>query len=261
MREAVLRSYPYAVLRRFFDLELLDKSFALAAQAFVALLPLVILIVVFFVADSASAIADSIGNRFGLDQGAREALRVLFEHPGAPVISWFAVVISLLSAFSLSRRLARVYAAIFDVPPLRRSQYWRGLVWIALQVTLFLVASTLRDLREGSGPLLAGIAIVGLLLLWFGADVAGLRLLVPTVPLRLMAASGAASSLGRAGIAVWAAIYMPRALENQAQQYGPIGVTFALFTYILVGVFVYLCAPLIVSTWVRWRADGRAVAG
>lgn len=253
-------SYPAALLRRFFALELLDRSFALAAQAFVALLPLVIVVVSAFVADSADVIANSIGDRFGLDEAARTALRVLFDHPGTAAISWLAILISLLSAFSLSRRLARTYAVIFEVAPLPRGKSWHGLVWIVLQVTLFVGASLLRDLRSGSGVILATTAIVGLLVLWFLADVAGLRLLVPAAPVRMVAASAVVSSLGRAGIAVWAYLYMPRSLSSQADQYGPIGVTFALFTYILVGVLVYLAAPLIVTTWVRWRADRGSVA-
>jgi membrane protein len=252
--------YPAAVLRRFFDLEMLDRSFALAAQAFVALLPLVIVVVSAFVTDSAETIANSIGDRFGLDDAARQALRVLFDHPGTAAISWLAILISLLSAFSLSRRLARTYALIFDVAPLPRGKSWHGLVWIVLQVTLFVVASLLRDLREGSGVALAIVAVVGLLVLWFAADVAGLRLLVPSAPMRMMVASAVVSSLGRAGLAIWAYVYMPRSLSSQADQYGPIGVTFALFTYILAGVLVYVVAPLIVTTWVRWRAERRAAA-
>lgn len=253
-------SYPGAVIRRFFDLELLDRSFALAAQAFVALLPLVIVVVSVFVADSATTISNSIGDRFGLDDAARTALRVLLEHPGTAAISWLAILISLLSAFSLARRLARTYAVIFDVAPLPRSKSWHGLVWIVLQVSLFLVASQLRDLREGSGVLVAIVVVIGLLLLWFAADVAGLRLLVPAAPRRMMVASAVASSLGRAGIAIWAYLYMPRALSSQAEQYGPIGVTFALFTYILGGALVYVVAPLLVTTWVRWRAGENAPA-
>ncbi len=260
VRARLLDSYPAAVVRRFFELEMLDRAFALAAQAFVALLPLVIVVVSVFVADSADVIANSIGDRFALDDAARQALRVLFEHPGTAAISWLAIVISLLSAFSLSRRLARAYAAIFDVPPLPRRQSWHGLVWIALQVTLFIVASVLRDVREGSGPGIALLAVAGLLVLWFAADVAGLRLLVPNASVRLVAASAVVSSLGRAGIAVWAYVYMPRSLSQQAEQYGPIGVTFAIFTYLLAGVLVYLVAPLIVTTWQTWRAERRDAA-
>jgi len=251
-------SYPGAVVHRFFGLELLDRSFALAAQAFVALLPLVIVVVSAFVTDSATTISNSIGDRFGLDDAARTALRVLFEHPGTSAISWLAILISLLSAFSLSRRLARTYAVIFEVAPLPRSKSWHGLVWIVLQVSLFVGASMLRDLREGSGSFWAAVAILSLLVLWWTADFAGLRLLVPSAPRPLMVASAVLSSLGRVLIAAWAAIYMPASLSQQADQYGPIGVTFAIFTYILVGVLAYVIAPLLVTTWVKWRAERAA---
>jgi membrane protein len=246
------------VVHRFFRIELLDRSFALAAQAFVALLPLVIVVVSVFVTDSAETISNSIGDRFGLDDAARAALRVLFDHPGTAAISWLAILISLLSAFSLARRLARTYALIFEVAPLPRSKSWHGLVWIVLQVSMFLVASQLRELRQSSGAVLAGVVVVLLLLAWFATDVAGLRLLVPAAPMQMMVASAVVSSLGRAGLAIWAYVYMPKSLTSQAEQYGPIGVTFALFTYILAGVLVYVVSPLIVTTWVRWRADRRS---
>lgn len=259
MREWLLASYPAAVVRRFFELELLDRAFGLAAQAFVAMLPLVIVIVSAVFTDGPEAIANSIGDRFGLDDGARGAIRVLFTDGGAAVtISWLAVIITVLSAFSLSRRLARVYASIFEVPPLLPAQYWRGIVWVGLQLALFISASVLRDVRRDNGLLIAGLALAGLLLLWFAADMAGLRLLVPTVGTGLIAASAAASTLGRLGIALWAAVYMPTSLSDQAAQYGPIGVTFAIFTYILAGVIVYVGAPLTVTTWVQWRTDRRA---
>lgn len=251
-------SFPGEVLRRFFALELIDRSFALAAQAFVALLPLVIVVVSAFVTDSAETISESIGDRFGLDDAARTALRVLFAHPGTAAFSWVAILISLVSAFSLARRLARTYAVLFDVPPLPRSKSWHGLVWIVLQVSLFLLASLLRDLRQGSGTVVAFLAVVGLLALWWGADAAGLRLLVPSAPRRLVYASAVLSSIGRVFIAAWAGVYMPASLSQQADQYGPIGVTFAIFTYILVGVMAYLVAPLLVTTWVRWRAERAA---
>jgi hypothetical protein len=42
---------------------------------------------------------------------------------------------------------------------------------------------------------------------------------------------------------------MPRTLAKGAEQYGPIGVTFSLFTLILAGVIVLLIAPLMVAVW------------
>lgn len=254
LRERLEESYPAAVVRRFVELELLDRSFGLAAQAFVALLPLVIVVVSLFVADSGDLIADAIGSRFGLDVAAHEALRALFSHPEHSAISWLAVFVSLLSAFSLSRRLARVYASVFAVTPLPRRQNWHGLVWIVVQVVLLILASMLRDFRQGSGLFVAMLAVIALLVLWFVADMIGLLLLVPAAPRRQMAASAVLSSVGRLGLAVWSFVYMSRSLDQQARQYGPIGVTFSLFTYILVAVFVYVGAPLLVTTWQSWRS-------
>ena len=252
-------SYLLAVVRRFFALELLDRSFGLAAQAFVAMLPLVIVIVSIFATDSSVVIANSVGDRFGLNELARDALRVLFAHSPGAAISWFAILLSLLSAFSLSRRLARIYASLFGVAPLPRSQNWRGLIWIVLQLVLFIAASSLRAVRRDGGPALLIVTILALLALWFVADFVSVRLLVPPAPTRLVAASAIVSSLGRLGMAAWAAVYMPRTLDGQAAQYGPIGVTFAIFTYLLVAALVYVCAPLVVTTWVAWRL-GRTAA-
>lgn len=258
IREWVEDSYPAAVVRRFLELELLDRSFGLAAQAFVALLPLVIVVVSLFTTDSGDLMADAIGNRFGLDASAREALRALFSHPEQSTISWLAVLVSLLSAFSLSRRLARVYASVFGVTPLPRRKNWHGLVWVVVQVLLLISASMLRDLRQGNGMLVAVLGVVALLVLWFVADVIGLLLLVPAAPRRQIVVSAVLSSLGRLGMAVWSFVYMSRSLDQQAQQYGPIGVTFSLFTYILVAVFVYVGAPLLATTWQSWRT-GKAL--
>jgi len=259
VREWLLASYPAALVKRFFELELLDRSFGLAAQAFVALLPLIIVIVSIFSTDSSEVIANSIGDRFGLDELARGALRALFAHSPGAAISWFAIVLSLLSAFSLSRRLARIYASLFGVERLPRSQNWRGLVWIVLQLALFVAASSLRAVRRDSGVALAIITIVALVAVWLVADFVSVRLLVPVAPTSLVIASAVVSSVGRLGMAAWATVYMPRTLDSQAAQYGPIGVTFAIFTYLLVAALIYVCAPLVVTTWVAWR-EGRTAA-
>jgi membrane protein len=253
-------SYPYAVVRRFFDLELLDRSFGLAAQAFVAMLPLLIIFVSLLIGAPEKVISASVSDRFGLDSYARTAIQVLFQAPvSIKTISWLAVVMSLLSAFSLSKRLSRVYASIVHQPPLQRTQFWRGLVWIVLQVTMYVLASDLRAVRRDSGPGIAALAVVALLIAWFLADVAGLRLLVPTVPRRILVPSALLAAMGRVGLTAWAAVYMPKALSDQAAQYGPIGVTFAFFTFLLASVLVYVCAPLLAAVWQDWRADGAAL--
>ena len=259
VREWPVVSFPLLVLSRFFRLELLERSFGLAAQAFVALLPLVIAVVSVFVDDSGALIAGQLSDRYGLDQVARRAIESLYTATTDVVtISWLALAMSFLSAFSLSRRLARTYAAIFEVPPLPRRQTWHGLVWIALQVSLLIVASTMRDIYRSQGGVIEVLAVIGLVATWLFVDWFGVRLLVPAVANRLIIASAIVCGIGRLGVTVWAAIYMPTAMSDQAAQYGPIGVTFTIFTYLLVNVVVYLAGPLLVTSWLTWRAERSA---
>jgi membrane protein len=260
-RERLLASYPAAVVHRFFQLELLDRAFGLAAQGFVALLPLVIVVVVTVTGGDSAPVAQQIGDRFDLDQPTRTALQLLFEAPsGVRTVSWLAVIMCLLSAFSLSRRLSRVYSLIIGVPSLARGEVWRGLVWILVQVAMFLLASGLRGVRRDSGAVLATVALVLIVAVWFLGDVASLRLLVPSISRVVLVSTAIVSGIGRVGLGLWSAIYMPKALSSQAEQYGPIGVTFSIFSYILAAVFVYLCAPLLVVVWQSWRAGRREAA-
>lgn len=253
-RRRVQASYPYAVIRRFIELELLERSLALSAQAFIALLPLIIMITSLFFSNIGSVLATQVGDRFGLDMVTRVAIQQLFlSGAGERVISWLAVVMVLVSAFALARRLGRVYAMIFGLPQLKRSENWRGLVWIIIQVTLAIVASSLRQVRVDAGAVIAILAVVVLLVVWFAADFVSLRLLVPQAPRALVLASAGVATVGRTGMGIWAAVYFANSLASQAQQYGPIGVTFALYTYLLVAVLIYVCSPLLVTTWVRWR--------
>ena len=88
VRDWPVVSFPLLVLSRFFRLELLERSFGLAAQAFVALLPLVIAVVSVFVDDSGALIAGQLSDRYGLDQVARRAIESLFT--ATTTVVWLA---------------------------------------------------------------------------------------------------------------------------------------------------------------------------
>lgn len=253
-RELALDSYPTAVIRRFFELELLDRTFGLAAQLFVAMLPLIIVVVSVTLDPNSDFIPTQISERFGLYGAADSAVKALFNAPAdVQAISWLAIVMSLLSAFSLSRRLSRTYGMIFGIPSLRRTELWRGLVWIGLQIVLIVLASQLRDVRREQGDLLAGLAGIVLLIAWFLGGLAGVKLLVPSIRRGLLVPTAILGSLGSLGLAAWSAVFMPKAFSDQALQFGPIGVTFALFTLLLGATLVILMAPLSVAVWDQRR--------
>jgi membrane protein len=260
-RERFGTTLPGRVVERFFALELLDRSFALAAQAFVALLPLIIVVVAYLVTDQPTAVADQVVQRYDLTGAASAAVRVLLTVPGAPALSWLAVAMAFLSAWSLARRLSRTYAAIFEVPPLPQRQAWRGLVWIGVQLVMLISVSSLRDLRAEAGGWPAVVAAsVGIPLAWAAGDWVAIRLLVPSVPGRVVRVAVALGVVARLLVAAWALVYMPRTLTGQAEQYGPIGVTFAIFTYLLVTVLLIVLAALIAAVWTERSGERRATA-
>lgn len=254
--KAVERSYPGAVTRRFFELQLTDKALGISAQAFIALLPMLIVIISVVLKSDGEVVGEFLIDRFALAGVSREAVISLFATTSAKVaVSWLAIIVTTLSALSLARRLSAVFASIFDVPKLPGRQVWRALVWIFVQVAMITAVAELRDLWRTSGVVLAVLAGILLFVIWGGGEAFGLSLLVPSVSFRQLLAVGFLSGFGRIALSSWAYFYMPRALDSQAAQYGAIGVTFALFTLILAGVILMLLSPLMVSTWVMRRSQ------
>lgn len=249
--ERAFHTYPGEVIKRFYELQLIDKALGLSAQAFIALLPLLIVVISVVLKSNGEVVGEFIIDRFSLGGVSKDAVTALFATSTVvAAVSWLAIVLTVLSALSLARRLSGVYASIFDAPKLPGRQIWRALLWILVQVVMITGAAALRDLWRADGLVLTLLAGVVLIILWGVGDALGVSLLVPAVPRGQLVAVGILSSLGRVALSSWAIFYMPKALESQAEQYGAIGVTFALFTLILVAVVIMLVAPLMVSTWV-----------
>jgi membrane protein len=241
-----------------------DMSYTIAAQAFVALFPLVLVITGAFTGNGDhSVFARQLVSRFGLAGAARLAVEQLFTTPSSGSgVYWLGLLITLLSAFSLARRVSRAYALIWELPAPTARQQWRGLAWLLLQVAMVVLVSGLRDVRRDHGFGLTVVLLVTLLGVWAVGEFFAQRLLTfGKVAHSRLAAAAAVVTVGRAAVVVWSGAYLPSALDRQAELYGPIGVVFALFTWIFASVAVLLLGPLLaavatarpVQTWLRTR--------
>ena len=215
------------------ELELLDRSYTLAAQTFVALLPLILVIAAVLTSEGEeSVVAEDLIRRFGLVGAGERAMRELIVVSQQGVY-WLGAVIVLYSALSLSRRLGRAYNAIWGTPTLRAAEQWRGLVWIAIQVTMTFTVTELRTAYRDSGPVVGAVSVALMLAVWFGAETLTQRLFTRGAVARgrLMLAAGLVT-VGRLGVILWALVYLPASLSRQAESYGPVGVVFGLFTFL-----------------------------
>jgi len=228
------------------QLELLDRAYTLAAQSFVTMLPIIIIIAAALSAPGrTSVVAEEFIARFGLVGAAARAIEDLIIVPDAGVY-WLGLILTCYAAFTLSKRASRAYNAIWGTEQLPIRAQWRSLVWVAVQVGLIMVVTQLRDLARSSDSLvLWSLAVVAV---WGAAELFTQTLLTNgQVPRRRMIVAVVFATIGRVGISLWTVFYLSESMVRQAESYGPIGVVFALFTGLLVYWVVVMGATLLAA--------------
>ena len=118
--------------------------------------------------------ADQIIARLSLDGAAADAVRTLLPR-GQLHFYAIGLAITLFGAFSLSRRAARAYSAIWGIPDLPRKEMWRGLVWVILQLTAILSVGEMRDLASRTPIAVRLLVLTSASAVWFGAELIAQR--------------------------------------------------------------------------------------
>ena len=226
---------------------LIDRSLALGAQAFGALIPL--LIVLESVQRRGDSVATDLIDRFGLQGDAATVVKEAFTATeGQTTVTVFSVFVLVFSVLSFTRRLQRLYEETWEFEPRGLRATGSGLVWLAFfaaYVSLYPVLDQIVPHRGGLFLSLAGAFAVGLFTPYL--------LLGRRLHWRRLVLQGALTAAGLAGLGIWSAIYMPHAIESSADAYGSIGVAFAMLTWLwgLAGVLV--AAAVYGSPQMQWR--------
>jgi membrane protein len=217
---------------------LVDRSLALGAQAFGALIPL--LIVVEAAQPGHASLADDLIDRFRLTGAAAETMRAAFSTPtDETTLTALGVIVLIVSALSFTRRLQRLYEESWSLPSRGfRGTGW-GLTWIAFFAVYGALLPVLDDAVDGlasvvlglAGPLTLGLATPYLLL---GRRVPGRQLVLQAV----------FTAFGLTALGGWTALYMPHAIGSSAASYGAIGVAFAMLTWLWGVGIVLVCAAV-----------------
>jgi uncharacterized BrkB/YihY/UPF0761 family membrane protein len=114
----------------------IDRATAIAAQAFTALIPLIILTAGLAPADHRDLVSDVLVRKFHLGGSAADAVRTLFAHPAAASTGVFSVVLLIFSGVSLARRMQRMYQDAWQLAP---RQGVRGSLNAALALAVLLL--------------------------------------------------------------------------------------------------------------------------
>jgi membrane protein len=224
----------------FLALQGIDRATAIAAQAFTALIPLVLLASGLAAADHRDLVSDLLIRKFRLGGSAADAVRDLFAHPSGASTGVFSVVLLVFSGVSLTRRMQRMYQDAWRLPPRRGV---RGSLNAALALAVLLVELGLlflvRTLVGGlpAGWVLGGtISVLGSLLLW------------TAIPWLL---TGALTATCAGIYALATTVYMPRLMSTYSLRYGLFGVTLALIGWLLCIAFIFVATTILAAEFDR----------
>jgi membrane protein len=221
---------------------------AVAAQAFTALIPLLILVGALAPVDHQDIVADALIAKFRLGGDASAAVRQVFEHPAGASTGLLSVLLLVFSGVSLTRRLQRMYQQAWELPPskgLRNSvNAMLGLATLVIEIALLYFARSLvRPLPTG-WVLGVPLSAAGAVLLW------------TTIPWLLLDRRLRWSRLLPAGVltaactavyGVATALYMPQLFETYSLRYGLFGVTLALVGWLLSISFIVVAATVVAA--------------
>lgn len=261
---------------RLVDVRIFQNSLVLAAQAFLALFPLLILVYAIIPPGASTGLVNVLRSRFGVSGDSADAMsRLLLDREGLQQsLSVISALLVLGSATAFTRALQRVYEGAWGVPKLGLRGVWRWLAWLTVIGCYFSLIGFIAHLvrvREVS----TGVSVILAFVLWWWTP---FLLLGGRVCWRALIPGAVLTTIAQFLLYVGSSLVMPRLIKSNEADYGPIGVLFALESWLVVlaGVLVVSAAfgailgqsQTRMAQWVRgnsdpdgWRRTPRWAAG
>lgn len=238
------------IVDRFIAIQGIDMAFRLAAQAFISLIPLMVVAAFLAPMGGAKSFQATLINLLGLHGAPRKVMQGL-AGTGRRVgdsLTAAGVLVILYSALSFTRTFRRVYERAWSLPKRGlRGVPW-DIVWLASLIAYLALLSRMRS-GLGDNILTALLALV----LSSGFWVWTARILLANrVPLRSLLPTGGVMALGMIALAAVSQVYMPHLILSKFNQFGQIGVVFAILSWFIVVCFVLVggaCTGAVMGEW------------
>jgi membrane protein len=235
---------PY--LERLVEVEVIDRAVAIASQAFVALIPYMVVVAAVLPAYERKGFADSIIHRFDLEGESAAAIHEVFA-PSADVESTLSVVgvlVLVISALSFCRAMQRLYEKSWRLPSRGLRSSGSHLAWLAFAAVYTSLETSLNTAAASWLDPAARIALALVLsyLLWVWTPY---LLLGRRVERRALRWTAALTATGMTAFGLASLLYMPRSIAASAESYGLIGIAIAIVSWLIgVGFVLVVSAAL-----------------
>lgn len=249
-------SFAGRCLRGFVALEGVDRALVIAAQAFTALIPLLILASALAPKGQRDAVANTVIRRFGLEGDAASAVQTLFTRPETATgeLSLLSLLLVLVSGVSFTRRVQRMYQQAWGLPRLGVRGPVNAALGLGALLLEILLLYLLRSLARGlplDRLLTLPISIVAGVVLWTSIP---WLLLDRRVDWRRLVPAGVLAAAGISLYGVATSIYMPGLIERYSERFGVFGVTVALVGWLLCVALVLVATTVIGAEFDRTQA-------
>jgi membrane protein len=238
-------------LERFVELESFDRAMALAGQTFAALMPLMIVLGAVTPAGGKD-LADGLVDRFELSGATASTVQASVSQPTEipGTVSAFSAFVLVVSALSFTRALQRLYVRAWRLPKLGMYGNAWGLLWLTCFAGFWCLQPVIVGLFDGTIAVLIAVALSAVLWLFTPWILVGKRIPWPRLlPQALL------TTLGLTLFTAASAIYMPRTVSSASEQFGFIGVAFALLSWLFVGALILVVGAAFGAVLVEPRAQ------
>ncbi|MET9606931.1 YhjD/YihY/BrkB family envelope integrity protein [Streptomyces sp. NPDC006512] len=226
------------VLEQFARVNVLDCATRLAAQAFLGAIPALFVIGALAPDWMRQELIKTISTTLGMTDTALDQIRAVYAAGDTAAVAstgGIGIVVTLLSATACSRALQTTCERSWHLPKAgARLAAWRWLAWLAVWLTALLFQGPVQEAFGAGRVVGALVAVISGTLLWWWTQHLLLGGRVPWLPLL----PGAVLVGVAEQIVTWGSrFYMPRAIDRSLEQFGGLGLVFAMLSW-LIGFFV-----------------------
>ena len=226
--------------RRLDSMDFINRGMMFAATLFLCFVPFLI------VANSLAgrSAPSELARHLSLDKQAAADVGSLFTSSAATssAVTGLAWVFFILGGIAAATAVQNLYERAFELDPRGVREMPRRLIWLVVLVGLLVLGGWAEsELRGAGGPVL--LAVIGLVVLtgfwWFTMWF----LLAGRVPWRALFSSAVATAVFWVGMEAVFSVIFSGMVTSYDKKYGPIGVVFALMSWLIaIGVVIILGA-------------------
>lgn len=244
LRRRLSSWFPVRVVTGYIAISGYDRALALATQAFVALVPMLIVVAAAVPDEGRAALSGYVVDHLRLSGSAADDLHELVRRPPQPTepVTLVGVVVLVVTVLGFTRTLQRAYQAAWRLSPQGVWGYAWGLLGAAALIAETVVFLLIGLLVDGAVLPTVLLRLALSVLMWWPVQ---WLLLGRRVGWRRLLPGAAFVGIGQVVVIALSGIYLQPTIESQAQRYGLIGVAFVLVSWLIVlGLLIVLAAVL-----------------